>query len=790
MTDDALTWTVPAGPGDLLVSVQPWTLLRTTGFPISLIEPLATVDRALIDRVLAAHDAVAALRAEFLDGMWPRLADAVRGVEPRQRSLRALRACRRLVQESAEIDDTRAELLTALDCREWTLAWNTAVADLAGAGPAEFDSALSAAYEYVAAMASDDRLRHAVFVSNPGFHSALARQERPARRDLDTVHRYLRRLCTKCETVSFFGPVLFADLRPGQPEPVAIDPPGPERVVVEASAWLVEALADRDAAATAPEDQLAWRNPMFRALDSGQGLEHVRDGRRFRVRAEAMALWCDSDGTPVGARAPHARALGPALTVAPWRLPATELHALTRLAEARPDGPAADLAAHRDKYAAAGWPERVAHLDAARELATELVGGSERHAGRHYADRGLFHEDRSSPYSERVHLGEPVVRRLRDVTAAVFPLVYLAALLTRADARDVLRAELDGAPASLAALAARELPERTPRRDRLADRLRELVAAEGPELTGAALARALAPFWADPAVRDWDACLPSPDFMLVGADPATATWVLAELHDDCSSIFGGLERPLHGDPDGLWAGFTERVGAAIPDAECATIVSRRRSAHVTPELPGASIELSGLSAKPRAEVVAIAEVAVPAAGDAVEVDGTRRLLYPGDLSSTLHRALSRPAVVPVPVDLGTHTPRVTVDGVVLQRARWRFTLPAPGADRFDRWRALQLLRRDLGLPRYVYVRHPAEPKPLHLDFHDPLSVLDLARLPAVEVVASEMLPTPDQLWWRVDGAAHCAELRTGFVLRRAPSTTPTPSTDRAVRADDPTRSDQ
>jgi hypothetical protein len=186
---------------------------------------------------------------------------------------------------------------------------------------------------------------------------------------------------------------------------------------------------------------------------------------------------------------------------------------------------------------------------------------------------------------------------------------------------------------------------------------------------------------------------------------------------------------------------------------------------VTPELPGVSIELSGMSAKPRADVVAIADVVVPASGDAVEVDGRRRWLYPGDLASTLHRAVSRPAVVPVPIDLGAHTPRVTIDGVVYQRARWRVRLPGRVGEKFDQWLAVHRIRRELDLPRYVFVKHPAEPKPLYVDFADPVSVLDLARLPEAEVLVSEMLPAPDQLWWRVGGETQCAEFRTGLLVR-------------------------
>lgn len=114
----------------------------------------------------------------------------------------------------------------------------------------------------------------------------------------------------------------------------------------------------------------------------------------------------------------------------------------------------------------------------------------------------------------------------------------------------------------------------------------------------------------------------------------------------------------------------------------------------------------------------------------------------------------------VEVDLGGHTPRIMIGDLIYQRARWRLRLPEErGADAFDRWLALHRLRRDHGLPRHVFVRHPAGPCPFHVDFCDPLAVEDLARREPAEVLITEMLPAPGQFWWRADGQEQAAELR-------------------------------
>jgi hypothetical protein len=180
---------------------------------------------------------------------------------------------------------------------------------------------------------------------------------------------------------------------------------------------------------------------------------------------------------------------------------------------------------------------------------------------------------------------------------------------------------------------------------------------------------------------------------------------------------------------------------------------------LVPELPGTAIELTGLSEKPREQTVPASDVFVAPDGDAVLINGRRFHLYTGDIPSIAHRALAVPSLTPVTIDGGEFTPRVTVGSTVLQRARWRITTadPAPG---YGGWLAAQQLRRRLGLPRRVFVRHPREQKPLYVDFADPYAVDDLVRLPPADVVVSEMLPVPEGLWWDDGGGRQCAELRT------------------------------
>jgi hypothetical protein len=99
-----------------------------------------------------------------------------------------------------------------------------------------------------------------------------------------------------------------------------------------------------------------------------------------------------------------------------------------------------------------------------------------------------------------------------------------------------------------------------------------------------------------------------------------------------------------------------------------------------------------------------------------------------------------------------HTPRITIDRVVVARETWRFDpedvpfarLEAP-VDRFLGARRFQKAR---GLPRHVFIKVPEEPKPCYADFDSPIFVELLCRIlrRASRITLSEMLPGLDESW--------------------------------------------
>ncbi|MFI6744028.1 lantibiotic dehydratase [Nonomuraea sp. NPDC050451] len=123
-----------------------------------------------------------------------------------------------------------------------------------------------------------------------------------------------------------------------------------------------------------------------------------------------------------------------------------------------------------------------------------------------------------------------------------------------------------------------------------------------------------------------------------------------------------------------------------------------------------------------------------------------------------------------PMPESPHTPRVTVDRLVVARETWRpdlASMPAgKGHDEPAAFAGIRRWARRLGLPRHVFWRVPWEPKPLYLDFESPMLVGLFAtamRRPGgagLRATITEMLPTPEQLWLRdAEGRRYTSEFR-------------------------------
>lgn len=121
---------------------------------------------------------------------------------------------------------------------------------------------------------------------------------------------------------------------------------------------------------------------------------------------------------------------------------------------------------------------------------------------------------------------------------------------------------------------------------------------------------------------------------------------------------------------------------------------------------------------------------------------------------------------------GPHTPRVTVDRLVVTRETWRTTIGASGLtvpDRIPEYLAARRLRRALGMPDKVFAKLSTEIKPLYLDLTSPrylsafCTMLRAAQRDHghdTEIVFTEMLPGTEDAWVPdASGQRYFSELR-------------------------------
>jgi Lantibiotic dehydratase, N terminus len=171
-----------------------------------------------------------------------------------------------------------------------------------------------------------------------------------------------------------------------------------------------------------------------------------------------------------------------------------------------------------------------------------------------------------------------------------------------------------------------------------------------------------------------------------------------------------------------------------------------------------------------------ADAAVDAADGrlTVVIDGAQRF----DVMDLFAEALKHALVRNFQLFPAEHRPRLTFDDLVVARQSWsvpaaelRFAALATEPRRFI---AARQWARNLGIPRFAFVKSPAETKPVYVDFASPVYVEVLAaavrralretRPGSGWLTITEMLPTPDQAWLPdAAGNRYTAECRMTIV---------------------------
>lgn len=690
------------------------------------------------------------------------------------------------------------------------------------AGDALFREAVT--WQNRSALIALDKIREA----GPEPHRLRKHRERER-----IVARYWQRYCAKAETIGFFGPVCWITIDPDGPAVLAS--PGPaltrdRRVFLEH--WALAAYADQVAADPRAR---GWfppaLHPQLRLRDQAV-LDPARPPHRLSPTEAAVLARCDGRRTArdVAAQTISAGVLRTEENVyllleglvkrglIRWNLDLPVHLDCERMlrdklgaigdADVRSDALAGldRLCRARDKVAdAAGDPDAL--LDALDRLDQEFTAvtgqPSARRPGQMYAGRTLCGEETNRDLD--VTIGGPVLAAIAEPLAVV---LRAARWLTAAVAQgylSVLRGLFDDLTADLGSdripldglwFLAQGLFYGTG--DRPADAIAADLSQRWQDLFGlsnvdtgarhlsyttAELAAAAAELF--PADRPgWSAArLHSPDLHVCAPNTAAIasgefTVVLGELHVAWATNTCGVFVSGHPDPDSLRAALVADLGPGrihplLP------LDWPRYSARLAFALEDATDVQLGILPAPGADpdrVVAAGDLTVWAAGDELMVstpDGRSR-----PLAEAFSRLLSEIAVEAFKLTgLGEHTPRLSIDQLVVARETWRTTVGASGLasvtgdDR--RYLAARRWRRALGLPEQVFVKIETEVKPLFVDFTSPFYVASLCTMlrsaqaahgDQVKLTLTEMLPTADQAWVPdAAGERYLSELRLQIV---------------------------
>jgi hypothetical protein len=781
-------------------------ILRSTGFAWNVLDALdhpltelalADLDRAEVELSRAITTVVATVRAD------------PHAISPRQsRKLREILSRRRCVPPAllAELDSAAVRAAV----RDYQRRAD-AVAAAIRAAQRRLDDETARSHQAMLDLASDPAVREALWLSSPAMHdrglaeladTAAQPHCGRARRLRRQFGGYLQRLAAKNETTSFFGPITYAEfgIEPDGNEPIVT---GPVLRSVSLAHWAVVALADAIAADPAVRPHLRPRasalltttdpprvggargprldlpTPMLELLRAADGSRSVLEAARHLGRPVAEVL------------ATVEQAVRRKVLFLDCRPPATVPDALGWLRELVATLPTAvrwfealdRISARLDEFATADLERRRTLL---AEVESEITRWSaepvRRGRGEWYADRLAVHEEALGNLSP-LALGRACQQTLREKLSPALDLLAAeavarhAALTQRFLHRHPELAAGQTVPLLALLRASREpLPPTTGPLTPAGQWVAKLADAADPGR----------PLRIDPAeLPDVDVgadpLLASPDLMFCATGLAEvvtgdAELVLAECHD--TMLIWGWALQLHPDRERVRLAGEELLRRACGDTPMAVVLGSRRAKIVPFDFPGPVVDLGSTVPLGERTRVPIAEVEVRLRGNRLVCAAPSQpdfLLHHGELDSDVHNVLAPARLRPVSFGSGRRTPRVVLGDVVIARARWvmdRDELFCPGETIPEPLPMLRHARKAAaaaGIPRRCFLRVPGERKPVLLDLRAP-ALLDLGwqlSARATEVVLTECLPGPDDLWLRGRHGRHCAELRTTMVLDRS-----------------------
>ncbi|MGW7410992.1 lantibiotic dehydratase [Streptomyces sp. NPDC054863] len=665
----------------------------------------------------------------------------------------------------------------------------------------------------------------ALLLSNPDALDRLASLGETTSRTINAKSRqrlrlgwsYLQRFHTKNDTCSFFGPLAWGEVDAAASQALRTEPLDPNRGTLHRRQvffehWVVSRLCD----VLSQDGRL--RDVLPLVLHSGCDVL----GRRVRVPLGREVLVSDDtarllrladegrlDARTLDAATPSARRTATRLITTELRLaPGTEqpMRVIGDVIDS--GGPADGLPAVREavgsletmrhEFETAGRGRRRELLDSMGRTLAALGVDTRRRQGEMYVGRFPVYEDCQRNLA--VTLGEPLARSLRERLTGVLGLFRIVAECAAARLHDgyakvhaTLPRDENAAvdfPLFLQAVRSSEC-ERL--HQEVTGELREILhrtwsgladgAADEVTLSPEGLTRiATALTAATPEHHRFGSVLgvgiASPDILLAARDREAIEngdfrIVVGEVHPGVLTALQPVVMPFLGEAAAAARAEADRLlapGRILLAAGDETYQRSRIEWPVVPHLWEITLPGSTSRCPP--------ERRIPAGrGRVVEREGLLRFLDRRSgqeedivtvLSTDLHRVLFALAG---DVLGGVLPQRIRWQGVELKRRSWTFdTTELPtgtrSAEVWEDYAAFALWARGHGLPRHCYFLADTEPKPIYLDWRNPLAVDTFAKTVhrASRVRLTEMSPGPDELWLRTDDGRFCSELRMSFVV--------------------------
>lgn len=710
---------------------------------------------------------------------------------------------------------------------------------------AAFDEAIASTAKAIHDVAADPRFQMAVLWQNPGAAVAIdgvLRQGPDAPRNSrrrgreEVIAKYWQRYCAKNDTVGFFGPMCWVRLDPGARPMTGGPGPGIERRrAVFFEGWALVAFAGWLAADPVMRPWLPVGLQPHLVL-AGRSVIHPQRAPTALSRAEASLLAC-CDGKATAARIAQRlagdrdsgfRAEADVFSaieqmagrgIVRWSLDLPKNlnaeNALRQYLDGVTD-PAARaaattafdrLCARRDAVGTAADPGELAAAMAMLDAEFTAITGlaPRQRPGQAQAGRTLCHLETVRDLD--LTFGDALLAKLAPLEPLLLSARWLSAELANAygaaltDLYNEAAAELGRADVPLAqifypafdAFVGRDKPA-----DPVIDEyLRRWVTVLGLDtaadtarldLTTRALADKVAlafpaagPGWASARIHspDLHICAPSPDAVQRGE----FTIVLGELHMSLAAFDTHFFMLGHQDPEEL----IEAMRNDVPVSRVALATPEdwpRTTAREAEWLTGAfdiQLGFTPASGVDRDRLVPVTALTVLARDGGLVARAPDRRSWPLIEMFTgllwMHTFDTWKLA-----GTGTHTPRITVDGLVLVRETWRTTVGQTGladvtAER-ERYLAVRRWHRALGLPERIFMRIGTETKPCYFDLSSPLYARILCNMmgrartqggPDVDLAISEMLPDQDQAWLTdAEGRRYSSELRVQIRDRCSP----------------------